>query len=265
MLEQVANVSRRNSLRSIGMGALALYTLSSARTAAAAEPPLPQAGLPHGAKSLRDLADRLEGTPRRRSFDRVPFVLTEPDAWDQQAANELLAYSYDTRQMWDVADLEGPWPVLMREAMNGQVFAHHHPDFLAVAATHGSAHLVLFTQSAWDRYDLAKLAGPKFVRNTLIVEKDGVAPTDDLQNLGGFYGPLNNNIVSLQRRGAVFIACHDSIHAIARKLHDMPAYARSSSDEIAADLTNNLIPGVVLVPSVVAFMVELQKRGFTYV
>jgi intracellular sulfur oxidation DsrE/DsrF family protein len=45
----------------------------------------------------------------------------------------------------------------------------------------------------------------------------------------------------------------------------MAAFAERSADEIAADLTNNLVPGAVLVPSVVAYLVELQRSGFTYV
>ena len=41
--------------------------------------------------------------------------------------------------------------------------------------------------------------------------------------------------------------------------------AKTPTGEIAADLTNSLLPDCVLVPSVVAFLVELQTAGFTYV
>jgi len=82
--------------------------------------------------------------------------------------------------------------------------------------------------------------------------------------VAGFYGPANNNVISLQRRGAVLIACHDSIHAISRTLQASASLPTASADKIAADLTNNLIPNVILVPSVVSFMVDLQSRGFTY-
>jgi hypothetical protein len=156
----------------------------------------------------------------------------------------------------------------MREAMNGEVFAHRHPEFLQVAAMHGLAHLALFSEAAWASYRLGQLAGPQFGSNVLIHEKSGISPTDDLQDIEGFYGPKNNNIVSLQRRGAVFVACHDSIFAIAGKLQQAAGADSELSNmptgEIAADLTNNLIPDCVLVPSVVAFLVELQMAGFTY-
>lgn len=42
---------------------------------------------------------------------------------------------------------------------------------------------------------------------------------DNLQDPMGFYGSENNNFSTLQDGGIVFIACHDSIHAIARNLN----------------------------------------------
>jgi hypothetical protein len=48
------------------------------------------------------------------------------------------------------------------------------------------------------------------------------------------------------------------IRARLRKFSGVPA------DEIAADLTNSLVPGAVLVPSVVAFIAELQRAGYSY-
>jgi intracellular sulfur oxidation DsrE/DsrF family protein len=193
------------------------------------------------------------------------LIVTDTADWDHEAATEVLAYKYEYTQAWDNADLAGPWLGLMREAMNGQTFMERRTDFLAVSATHGLAHLALFSQSMWDKYALAGLTGGKASSNTFITEAPGVSQTDDLQKLAGFYGPANNNIVSLQKRGAVFIACHDSIHAIARMVHGKSAFAGVAADEIAADLTNNLIPGAVLVPSVVAFLVDLQHSHFTYV
>ncbi len=62
----------------------------------------------------------------------------------------------------------------------------------------------------------------------------------------------------------VFVACHDSIHAISRDLHKSAEHSEVSADEIAADLTNSLVPGAVLVPSVMAFIAELQRTGYSY-
>jgi hypothetical protein len=264
MEEIVGITKRRDVLRSLGLASLSLVALGSARAAQATESADSSfSSIQGGATKLRDLGERLAAIPPRRGFQEVPFLLTDPAYWDRDAANEVIAYKYRSRQVWENTEIGGPWPGLMREAMNGQVFSLGNSDFLAVSATHGYAHLALFSQPMWDKYNLAAIAGPKFATNTLIVEKPGVMPTDKLEDVAGFYGPNNNNIVSLQRRGAVFLGCHDSIHAIARQLH-ASAPDSGSADRIAADLTNNMIPGVVLVPSVVAFLVELQRQGFTY-
>jgi intracellular sulfur oxidation DsrE/DsrF family protein len=256
MKETIAR--RRTVLFSAGV--LAAAAALGARPGTAEE----RSRLPDGAGKLRDLTMRLAQAPRRRSFDRVPFMLTDPQYWDHEAAAEVLEYSYPGRQVWENSEIAAAWPNLMREAINYQVFASGNPDFLPVSATHGFAHLALFSQSMWDKYNLAELAGPKFTSNTLILEKHGTSPSDGVEDVAGYYGPANNNIVSLQRRGAVFIACHDSIHAIARTLHDSATPPAGSADATAADLTNNLLPGAVLVPSVVGFLVDLQSRGFTY-
>jgi intracellular sulfur oxidation DsrE/DsrF family protein len=215
-----------------------------------------------GSGALAELSRRLRAAPRRRSFDTVPFMIDRRELWDHEASDLLLSYRGDRKQMWESSDIGAPWLNLMREAMNGQVFAHGHPDFLPVAAVHGTAHLALFNQAMWDRYGLAKNAGGQILSNAFVAERAGVSPADDRQKVDGFYGSGNNNISTLQRRGAVMVACHDSIHAIARGI--VSKAGSGSPDTIAADLTNNLIDDVVLVPSVVAYLVELQAAGFTY-
>jgi intracellular sulfur oxidation DsrE/DsrF family protein len=258
--------NRRKLLLIFGHTTAALASIGIVRPAFARPPATPDTtyvGKSTGA--LKELSDRLLAAPRRRDFKSVPLVVTDRGDWDHDAAAQLLSYKYRSIQVWENANLSGPWLGLMREAMNGQVFAHGNTDFLAVSATHGEAHLALFSQAMWDKYRISELVGHKFTSNSLIVEREGVSPTDDLQSVSGFYGPLNNNITTLQRRGAVFLACHDSIHAIARKLAGEAGFAAAPAKEIAAELTNNLIPNAVLVPSVVAYLVELQKVGFTYV
>ena len=239
-----------------GLGAISL----TAALASRAEADVARALSGNG--ELSGLANSMATLPRRREFRTVPFLLNDKRFWDHEAADALLAYAAP-RQMWEASDLAAPWLSLMREAVNSQIISFGHKDFLAVAAVHGDAHLALFSQGAWDKYKLATKTSGKFTSNTFIIERSGMSPTDDIQNLDGFYGPNNNNIVSLQQRGMMFVACHDSIHAIARMLH-AAEFSDVSPDEIAADLTNSLVPGAVLVPSVVAFIAELQRSGYSY-
>ena len=252
-MKSISTLTRRGALHTIG----AISVTAALASRADAEPSLAGRG------KLSELDYDLATLPRRRGFQTVPFILNDKDLWDHEAAEALLSYSAP-RQMWEASELASPWLSLMRESANSQIVSFGHEDFLAVAAVHGGAHLAMFTQAAWDKYKLATKTDGKFTSNTLIIEKPGVSPTDDIQNVDGFYGPNNSNIVTLQRRGMVFVACHDSIHAISRGLRGNPDSSSVSTDEIAADLTNSLLPGVVLVPSVVALIAELQRAGYSY-
>lgn len=254
--------SRRFALGALGASAVAAVAVGSSPVIAKDKTSTPAAS--KGGRKLRDLSTKLAEAPRRRDFTSVPFMADRKDLWDHEASAVLLGYDGGPRQVWEASEISSAWLNLIRESINGQVFAHGNADFLAVAAVHGTAHHVLFSQTMWDKYDLAQMAGAKTKRNDFIVEKTGATEKDDHQDVNGFYGPTNNNILSLQKRGAVFVACHDSIHAIARGVASRESNSSLPADAVAADLTNNLVPGVVLVPSVVAYLAELQDARFTY-
>ena len=258
--------NRRTALQTFGIGlaatAGAAATLGATAAQAAGEPSL----APEGAKHLRELMARLEKAPRRRDFKTVPMILTKPDEWDDTAIKELMAYKPRPKQAWDNTKIDGPWLNLMRNALNAQIWSFKHPDFLAVSLTHGSANLALYDQMIWDKYKITTLAGDKFKSNTLIVEsKAGSADPKDFEDPAGAYSPEDNSIPALMRRGVVFMACHNAVWEQSRKLHAKGHNPdRKSVDEIAAELTNHLLPGVVLTPGAVATMPELQMSGFYY-
>ena len=69
----------------------------------------------------------------------------------------------------------------------------------------------------------------------------------------------------LQRRGVVFLACHNAIWELSERLVSAGQNPdHLGVDAIAAELTNHLIPDVVLTPGVVATLVDLQLAGFAY-
>ncbi len=124
--------------------------------------------LPAGAVTLKELQKRLEKTPRRRDFKTVPMILTDPSQWDEKALNEILQYAGAPKQVWNNTDLDGPWLKLMRNSMNVQIWSFKHPNFLALSATHGTAHLALYDDFLWDKYQLAKLTKDKYQTNVFI-------------------------------------------------------------------------------------------------
>ncbi|MCQ9154196.1 thiosulfate dehydrogenase [Acidomonas methanolica] len=208
----------------------------------------------------------LARTPRRRDFKTVPMMLDDPALWDAKALDAVMAYQGASKQVWDNTQLDGPWMNLMRNALNTQVISFRHPDFLAVSATHGGAHLALFDQTMWDKYLLSKLAGAKFPVNTLAVAKPGTLDAAAQGKSKGALGPEGDTIPALQARGVVFLACHNAIWEQSARLIKMGVNPdRLSHEAMAAELTNHLVDGVVLTPGIVATIPELQRAGFGYI
>jgi len=223
-----------------------LSGLTAGIAALAAEPAVAAAG---GAATIAELQTRLAKLPAKRDFKSVPLVLDTPGLWDDAAIREVAAYHGGPRQVWDNKDLASGWAGFMRNALNGQVLSFKNKDFLTVSMTRGDAQLALFDQASWDKYGLAKLTGGKFASNTFIAPGDG--------------GVQDPSIPTLMKRGVLFMACHNAIWAAAGRA--IAGGAKGAQEEVAADLTNHLLPGVILTPGALGTLPVLQGAGFHYV
>ncbi len=203
----------------------------------------------NGANTLTQLQAVLAKLPVRRDFKSVPLVLEASDMWDDAAIREVAAYRGGPRQVWDNKDLASGWTGYMRNALNGQTLSFKNKDFLTVSMTRGDAQLALFDEGMWDKYGLAKLTNGKFASNSLIMAGAG-----DAQDPA---------IPVLMKRGVLFMACHNAIWAAAGRA--IAAGAKGSQEEVAADMTNHLLPGVILTPGALATLPLLQQAGFHYV
>jgi hypothetical protein len=257
---------RRAAIQTLGVGiaasaiGLALEWTTSARAA------VPSALTPQNAGQLNALMQRLAKAPRRRDFKSAPMILANPAQWDHEALSEILAYKPVPKQAWDSTDIAGPWLNEIRNALNAQIWSFKHPDFLAVSVTHGTANLALYEQAMWDKYQLTKIAGDKFKTNTLILnQKAEFADPAQFEDPAGAFSPADNSIPALMRRGVLFLSCHNAIWEQAAALIKADVNPdKLSHDALAAELTNHLIPGVVLIPGASATMPELQQVGFHY-
>jgi hypothetical protein len=257
--------NRRTAVLSLGV-AIAAGASTFLSPQAEAAPDKADQLVPAGAKALLELTRRVAAAPRRRSFKTVPMILNSQDQWDHEAFALVLAYRSPNKQVWDNTDIGGSWLRVMRNSMNAQIWSLNHPDFLVVSETHGSAQLALYDQEMWDKYNLSKLAGTGFEKNTLIVDRPAASKDpNNYEDPSGVYSDDNNTIIALQRRGAIFMSCHNAIWEQASKLHSTGSNPDNVAvDAIAAELTNHLIPGVVLTPGAVGTMPELQRVGFQY-
>jgi hypothetical protein len=254
---------RRAAIQTLGLGiaASAIGLVMEPTTAASRSALTPQ-----GAGQMNALVKRLAQAPRRRDFKSVPMILTNPEQWDHEALSETLAYRPLPKQAWDSTDIAGPWLNLIRNALNAQIWAFKHPDFLAVSVTHGTANLALFDQAMWDKYQLTRFAGDKFKTDTLILnQKAEFADPAQFEDPGGVFSPADNSIPALMRRGVVFMSCHNAIWEQAAALIKAEVNPDKLSHEaLAAELTNHLVASVVLIPGAAGTMPELQQVGFHY-
>jgi intracellular sulfur oxidation DsrE/DsrF family protein len=241
---------RRGVLKTLALtAATSAIGLASAR-AESASPAVESALTPAGSTDLDALKKRLEQAPRRRDFKTVSMILNRQEQWDHEALNEVLSYRPVLKQAWDNTDIGGPWLNLMRNALNSQIWSFKHPDFLAVSVTHGTAQLALYDWAMWDKYQLTRLAGDEFKTNTLMIEQTSAAiNSTNYEDPAGLFSSEDNSIPALMRRGVVFMSCHNAIWEQAA---------------LAAELTNHLVDGVVLIPGAAGTLPELQQVGFHY-
>jgi hypothetical protein len=257
---------RRGVLRTFALTAVASAIGLAKAGAEPATAALESALTPLGATHLNALKKRLAQAPRRRDFKTVPMILNHQEEWDYQALTEVLSYQPAPRQAWDNTDIGGPWLNLMRNALNTQIWSFRHPDFLAVSVTHGTAQLTLYDPAIWDKYRLTELAGDEFRTNTLITERKlAAADSANFEDPAGLFSGDDNSIPALMRRGVVFMSCHNAIweHAGALIKSDINP-DKLSHAALAAELTNHLMDGVVLIPGAAGTLPELQQVGFHY-
>jgi hypothetical protein len=257
-----SDTDRRLALKGLGAGLVTAGLVAGRSAQAAGEAVLAAPG----AGTLHELTAGLAAIPRRRDYKTVPMIVDSPEWWDADALNAVLEYKGGPKQCWDHIDLAGPWLNLMRNSLNTEIWGFRHPDFLCVSATHGPAHLALYDQPTWDKYQLAKIAGGNISSNTFTALPPASAHDPaDFQAHEGAFSSKNNSITFLQRRGAVFLACHNAIWELSERLSAAGQNPdRLGVDAIAAELTNHLIPGIVLTPGAVATAIELQRVGFAY-
>ena len=75
----------------------------------------------------------------------------------------------------------------------------------------------------------------------------------------------DTSIQALQRRGVRFLSCHTATEAQARALiaHNK---LTQKPEEVVQDLQRHTLPGVLIVPSMVAAIALLQSEGhFSYI
>ncbi|MBV8637340.1 MAG: hypothetical protein JO322_04595 [Candidatus Eremiobacteraeota bacterium] len=160
----------------------------------------------------------------------------------------------------------------IKNSLNGLSFGFgYSPSDVAIAfAQHGPANAMNYTDYVWDKYKLGDFFGIKDAQgatvasNVWVKAKSNGGANDDPDDANSFY--QDSSIEALQKRGVVFMCCHTAVEEQARNLVKPGAPAAGANPtQVANDILTHLVPGVLVVPAMVATVAVLQNEyHYTY-
>jgi len=196
---------------------------------------------------------------RRSDFDAAAFAKT-------------VGRPAEIRQVVEAVAFRPSMLVNVKNALNGLQFGFGYPaGSIAVAlAGHGPSAVYAYADSVWSTYRLGEFfklsdaAGAPVVSNVFLQRRAPLDLRADPDDAASMY--QDASIEMLQQRGLIVLTCHTAVEEQARAIVAR-GFAPSSMNaaEVAGDILTHLIPGAVVVPSMVAAIAVLQATyGYTY-
>lgn len=201
--------------------------------------------------------------------DAIPggthFVERKAD-FDEAAFASIVDRPADTRMLFEQIAFKPQLFSNVKNALNGLQFGFGYaPARVTFAiAGHGPAAAFTYSDYVWKKYRIGEFFalkdadGAPISSNTFLAAKahDTGADPDDER---GFY--QDTSLETLQKRGVVMLTCHTAVEeqskAIVKKGF---APAGASAQNVANDILTHLIPGALVVPSMVATVAVLQQK-----
>jgi len=187
--------------------------------------------------------------------------------FDETAFERAVDKPADIRQVYENLGFRPSVFNNMKNSLNGLIYGYgYDPGRIGmVAANHGPSSAYTFSSDIWRKYRIGEFleikdaTGATPVENLFLARKSKAvadASPDDPA------GPLQDtSIQALQSRGVIMLTCHTAVEEQAANLVKKGfAPSGTSAREVAADLLTHLIPGAVVVPSMVATIAVLQHR-----
>lgn len=205
---------------------------------------------------------------------QTPLLFKEGD-WKMASFQHLLTQSYEAKQLFDTTNVDGGGVFdHMVNSLNGLQFGFGIPaeKIKIVGAFRAQASVLNFNDSLWEKYRIGELVkikdhntGKWATRNIFVTSPAGNPPkyvSNDPENENSSFG--DSSIQALQARGVQLLACHIALYYVANRMSKR-LKLKQSAEEIREDISANLLPGVIIVPSMVSAIVMLQSKGhFTY-
>lgn len=186
--------------------------------------------------------------------------------FDATGFARIVGRSAQVRQVYEAVSFQPGVLGSIKNSFNGLQFGFGYPaDAIAIVlAGHAASAAYGYSDYVWRRYrigEFLKLADAKGQRVTTNVYLAARAPFDvaaDPDDDAGMY--QDSSIEMLARRGLIVLTCHTAVEEQAKALaRDGFAPAGMNAQDVADDILTHLIPGAVVVPSMVATLAVLQS------
>jgi hypothetical protein len=191
--------------------------------------------------------------------------------WNFKAFDSLLKSDARAKQVYDIRPIgEGRFLNNIKNSINGFQFGFDIPanQIKIVSAMHGPSNLLNFDDAMWEKYRLGEFlqvtdpkTGKPATRNIYYRRNghDSSDPEDRASRL------QDTSMEALQGRGVQFLSCHTATEEQAQGLLRQYAF-KAAAEEIVRDLQAHTMPGVLIVPAMVAAVSLLQSDGhYSYI
>ena len=193
-----------------------------------------------------------------------------PNDWHMAEFDKLLKSKARVKQLFDCEKLDnGDFLSPIKNSINGLQFGYNIPadQIKMVGALRGSANLINFDDSMWEKYQLGeytKTDDPKTskpaIRNPFFTRKEGLSK--DPQDQKSMYQDYSAQ--AMMDRGMVFLSCHNATTHQAQGIIKKFGL-KADVDEVVKDMQSHMLPGVISVPAMVSAIAMLQVDGkFAY-
>jgi hypothetical protein len=199
------------------------------------------------------------------------FVERKTD-FDGAAFDRAVGRTAQIRQIYEAVAFKPALLNNVKNSFNGLQFGFGYPNgSIAVAlAAHGPSSAYTYSDYLWTKYrigDFYKLTdanGAPLSSNVFLAKHAALDWNADPDDDGGMY--QDTSIEMLQQRGLIVLTCHTAVEEQARQLAKKGyAPAGMTPSQVAADILTHLIPGSIVVPSMVATIAVLQAvYRYTY-
>jgi intracellular sulfur oxidation DsrE/DsrF family protein len=192
--------------------------------------------------------------------------------FDERAFDAAVGRPAQIRQVYEALTfLPGVFGSITN-SLNGLQFGFGYSagETCVALAGHGQSAVYGYSDYIWQKYRIGRFfklldeKGAPISTNVFLPSHAAFDESADPDDPSSMYH--DTSIQMLQRRGLIVLTCHTAVEEQSRAIAQRGfAPAGMSGSDIAADILTHLIPGALVVPSMVATIAVLQnKYGYSY-